>query len=227
MTERMDQDLTTGAAADDPAGSAAALADPVVSDEPSGPGRVSIPVPGASRSRRTATRFALAFVLGVLAVLAVSAGALAAYESSNTGRILPGVHVGSVDLSGLRPAEAATRLRSSFGVLGNGTLTLRAGDATREVTYEDLGRRIDVDAIVAEAMSIGRGGPAIERLASNIRVLVGGVEIAPKATLERAALRFEIAALAGKTSTPPFAPRRRSSATRRPPQRSASSSPSP
>lgn len=143
-------------------------------------------------------RFGLAFAFGVLGVLAISAGALAAYESSNSGRILPGVHVGSVDLSGLSPAQAAARLRSSFGVLEDGTLTIRAGDATREVSYEDLGRRIDVDGIVAEAMSIGRGGPAIERLASNIRILVGGVEIAPTATLERAALRFEISALASK-----------------------------
>jgi vancomycin resistance protein YoaR len=198
MTERMDQDLTAGAAVDESAGSAAAMPDQIASADPSSAGTVALPLLAPRRSRRTATRFALAFTFGILAVLAISAGALAAYESSNTGRILPGVHVGSVDLSRLSPSEAAARLRSSFGVLGDGILTLRAGDSTSDVTYEDLGRRIDVDAIVAEAMTIGRGGPAIERLASNIRILVGGVEIAPKAMLERAALRFEISNLAAK-----------------------------
>ena len=163
------------------------------------------PVPVAiapSRARRTGMRFALAFVFGLLAVLAVSAGALAAYESSNSGRILPGVHAGSVDLPGLTPSEAASRLRSTYGALGTGTLTLTAGSITRTVTYEDLGRRVDVDAIVAEAMTIGRGGPAIERIASNVRILVGGLQITPRATLERAALRFEIAAVAKKVDHP-------------------------
>ena len=193
-----------------PAASAAAVPDaghalPAPDAPPDTPAMDSEPVvaaPTRSRSRRTGVRFALAFVFGMLAVLAVSAGALAAYESSNNGRILRGVHVGSVDLSGLTPAEAAERLRSSFDALGSGTLTLRAGSHTRTVTYEDLGRRADTDAIVAEAMAIGRGGPTIEHFASNVRILVGGLQIAPQATLERASLRFEITALAREVDVP-------------------------
>ncbi len=194
----MDNELAIGETAEPVIGESAtpALESPV---EAAPSGEIGQPVQAtaaSSRSRRTAMRFALAFVFGLLAVLAVSAGALAAYESSNAGRILPGVHVGSVDVSGLSPSEAASRLRSAYGALANGKLTLTAGDTTRAVTYDDVGRRVDVDTIVAQAMSIGRGGPAIERIASNVRILVGGVDIAPRATLERAALRFEIAAVA-------------------------------
>jgi len=158
--------------------------------------------PGRPRRRRTAIRFGLAFTFGILGVMAVSAGALGAYESSNAGRILPGVHVGAVDLSGLGPSEAGARLREAYGVLGNGTLTLRAGDASRPVSYDALGRRLDVDALVAEALAVGRGGPTIERLASNVRILVRGVDLAPQATFEREALRFEITALATTIAKP-------------------------
>ncbi len=196
----MDNELAIGETAEPGIGRPAApgLESPV---EVAPSGEIGQPPQASSRSRRTAMRFALAFGFGLLAVLAVSAGALAAYESSNAGRIVPGVHVGSLDLSGLSPSEAASRLRATYDALGNGKLTLTAGDTTRTVTYADLGRRVDVDTVVAEALSVGRGGPAIERIASNIRILVSGVDIAPRATLERAALRFEIAALASKVDT--------------------------
>lgn len=200
----MDEELATGRA---PEEVIVDVAVPVVDAAAATPASDQVVPPvsfvaGPSRSRRTVVRFALAFAFGLLAVLAVAAGALAAYESSNAGRILPGVHVGSADLSGLSPAEAAVRLRSTFGALGIGTLTLRAGDVIRAVSYGDLGRRVDVDSIVAEAMTIGRGGPTIERIASNVRILARGIGITPRATLERAALRFEIAALAEKIAAP-------------------------
>jgi hypothetical protein len=68
--------------------------------------------------RPTARRFVAAFTFGILGVFAVSAGALAAFESSNSGRILPGTHVGSVDLSGLTPSEARSRLNDAYAALG-------------------------------------------------------------------------------------------------------------
>ena len=50
-----------------------------------------------------------AFVVG--AILATTAGAvsLAAYSQMHAGKILPGVHVGTVDVSGLDRAVAADR----------------------------------------------------------------------------------------------------------------------
>ena len=153
--------------------------------------------------RRSVTRFLIAFMFGLLAVLTVSAGALAAYESSNVGRILPGVHAGSVDLSGLTPATAAARLRDAFASFGDGTVVLSAAGVERTVTFSDLGRRVDADGIVALAMSVGREGPVIERIASNIRMFVRGSDITPFALFERAALRHELAVLAAQVAVAP------------------------
>lgn len=166
-----------------------------------------VDVPAASepisRTRRPVMRFLVAFAFGLLAVLTISAGALAAFESSNDGRILPGVHAGSVDLSGLTPSVAAARLRDAYASLGDGSLVLSAAGTERTVTYADLGRRIDVDAMVATAMSIGRDGPVLDRIAANVRMFARGTDVAPIVIIEAASLQHEIAGLAATVAVAP------------------------
>lgn len=57
-------------------------------------------------------RFVGAFVLSVFTTLGLAGAAVLAYDVSHDGRILPGVRVGSVDLSGLdrpgRPPRSPT-----------------------------------------------------------------------------------------------------------------------
>ena len=92
------------------------------------------PVPAAEGSidlrtrSRLKLRFGLAFVTAVTAVLVLGVGALYAYDQQFRGRVLPGVHVGSVDLSGLSPDEAAARIHQAYDYLGQGLAILVAGD---------------------------------------------------------------------------------------------------
>ncbi len=159
--------------------------------------------PSGSGRRRTVRRFAAAFTFGVLGVLAMSAGALAAFENSNSGRILPGVQVGTVDLSGLTETEARARLIEAYVGLADGELVLTAGDATRIVTFAAIGRRLDVDDIVGRAMAVGRSGATLERIAANLRNMVRGVELEPVAIFEGTALRLEIEAHAADVDLVP------------------------
>lgn len=148
-------------------------------------------------------RFAAAFVFGLLAILAVATGAMTAFERSYEGRILPGIHVGSVDLTGLSTAQAATRLNAAYGSLADGELAVITGAASPSITYSDLGRRLDVDAVIAEAMAVGRGGSLAERIAVDLRTMVGGQNVDLRATLDEAALRAAIEGVArGLAVTP-------------------------
>ena len=200
MTSPTDQ---PGAAASEATSEPAAPA-PLAATTTEEGSRPSLPGgPSGSPRRRTARRFAAAFVFGILGVLAVSAGALAAFESSNAGRILPGIHVGGVDLSGLTAAEARTRLNDAYADLAVGELRLEAGGTVRVIPYATVGRRLDVDAAVDQAMAIGRNGATLERIAANLRNMVRGVEIAPQATFERAALRLEVEKLAADVEVAP------------------------
>lgn len=147
--------------------------------------------------------FAAAFAFGLFAILAIGAGALAAFEASYAGRILPGVAVGTVDLSGLAPEQAAGRLAAGFEALADGDLVLVAPDATRTVAYGDLGRRLDIDGLVARAMTVGRAGSPIERLATDIRSAVSGHVIEPEATFDETALARAVALIAADVEQAP------------------------
>ena len=115
------------------------------------------------RSRRLLPRVALAFFLGLVAVLVIGVGALYAYDQQYRERILPGVRVGSVDLSGLTASQAASRLHETYDVLATGQIVLVAGDKEIVVPYSRARRAADVDSMVGRAMSVGRAGNAVER----------------------------------------------------------------
>jgi vancomycin resistance protein YoaR len=97
-------------------------------------------------------------VLAGLLVLVLVAGLVAAQELSSAGRVRRGVRVGGVDLSGLTRAAAADRLAAAAEALEASPLTLRAGAASRRLARSRAGVDLDVEASVAAAMDVGRGG---------------------------------------------------------------------
>jgi vancomycin resistance protein YoaR len=91
-------------------------------------------------------------------VVVLAAGLLAAQELTAAGEVRRGVRVGGVDLSGLSRAAAGDRLRAAAGPVQASPLTLRAGAATMRLPRSKAGVELDVEASVAAAMAVGRGG---------------------------------------------------------------------
>jgi vancomycin resistance protein YoaR len=91
-------------------------------------------------------------------VVVLAAGLLAAQELTAAGEVRRGVRVGGVDLSGLSRAGAGDRLRAAAGDVQASPLTLRAGAATMRLPRSRAGVELDVEASVAAAMAVGRGG---------------------------------------------------------------------
>ena len=112
------------------------------------------PVAGALRRLRGVPRTVLA---GVLAVVLV-AGLVAAQEVAAAGQVRHGVRVGGVELSGLTRVAATDRLRAAAEDLQGAPLALQAGDATLRPPRSRAGVELDVEASVAAAMEVGRGG---------------------------------------------------------------------
>jgi vancomycin resistance protein YoaR len=150
--------------------------------------------PTAGEARRTSMRlrFALAFGIGLIITLLLGVGALYAYDQQYTGRVLPGVRVGTVDLSGLTPRTAASRLLETYGGLSSGKVVINGPDGPLAITYQSLGRTLATDQLVAEAMAVGRDGTAIDRAVANARTAIRGVTIAPRMTFDAAALAMRI-----------------------------------
>lgn len=129
-------------------------------------------------------RFLVAFLVGLLAALALGAGAIYAYDQQYVGRILPGVRVGSVDLSGLDASAARARLVEAYGSLSEGELVLAGPDGDITLSFAEIGRRADVEAMVAEALAVGRSGSPVERAVADARTAIRGVDLAPSVTFD-------------------------------------------
>ena len=153
------------------------------------------PEPAATQTRRPRRRlvFATAFVVGLGAVLIASGGGLAAWDAGYDGRVLPGVHVGGVDVSGMdRPA--ATRALAEAFAWDQGQLVLRApDDGDIVIPYTAFGRRADLDAMVDEALRAGRVGGVVERAIGEVRQALNGMTIQPRLLLDETALAAAIA----------------------------------
>jgi vancomycin resistance protein YoaR len=141
--------------------------------------------PPALRHRSSARiRFGVAFLVGLLAALALGVGALYAYDQQYNGRVLPGVRVGGTDLSGLSPIDARAALERQYAHLGEGSIVLTAGQAEFTIPYASVGRRADLDAMVTDALSVGRSGNPVERVIADARTAFRGVTLEPRVTFD-------------------------------------------
>ena len=166
------------------------------------PDTIALPVEG-TRRMSPRLRFVAAFVFGLAVAFAIGVGALYAYDQQYVGRVLPGVRVGSVDLSGLDPAAAAASLEATYADLSEGKIVLSGPYDDITVPYRSLGRRADVEAMVAEAMAIGRDGNPIERLIADARTALRGATIAPRVTFDAQQTADRLALLARRQNLDP------------------------
>jgi vancomycin resistance protein YoaR len=168
------------------------------------PDSIGIAVPDERRpSPSGRLRFVVAFIVGLLLATIAGAGAMYAYDQQYIDRVLPGVRIGAVDLSGLDEAAAAERLREAYGSLAEGeiVLTTPAGETT--ISYADIGRGPDIDAMLAEALGVGREGNAIERVIADARTAIRGVTLEPRVTYDADALAEAIVAYADSLAREP------------------------
>lgn len=141
-------------------------------------------------------RFGLAFVLGLGAVLLMGAAAFYAYEQQFAGRILPGVRVGSVDLSGLTPEAARADLQRAFGSLSEGRIVLSGIEEAQVITYAEVGRGPDIDGLVATALAVGRAGSPLDRAVADVRTALRGVALEPASAFDGEALAQRVGQIA-------------------------------
>jgi vancomycin resistance protein YoaR len=159
------------------------------------PETIGLPVE-AERRFPPPLRFAAAFAIGLVVALIVGVGAMLWYDGQYAGRVLPGVAVGSIDLSGLSPDAAATSLEAEYAGLSEGEVVLAGPDGPIVVPYADLGRRADVDGMVADAMAVGRSGNPLERMIADARTALRGVRLSPRVTFDAQRTADRISALA-------------------------------
>ena len=122
---------------------------------------------------RGARRFVIGALLGLLLVL----GAVAAFGQAHTGRILPGIVLGGVDVSGMTEPEARAALTAALGTLEDGRIELVSERTTAVIPFAQVGRVVDEDAMLAGALAVGRDGTRFEEAISGLRGLLRPVSL--------------------------------------------------
>ena len=144
-----------------------------------------------------------AFLLGLVTAAVIGVGVLYAYDRQYNGRVLPGVTVDGHDMGGLDPAAAAAALANTRADLSEGRIVVTGPDGEHVITYSDIGRRLDTDALVAEALAVGRSGSPLDRIVADTRTAFRGVKLSSRVTFDADALASRIAAIAASLRIDP------------------------
>ncbi len=143
-------------------------------------------------------------ILGaVIATVLVAFGGAAyagfRYERSHADRIMPGVTIGGVDVSGMTRTEALDAVRGAAAETLSRSLTLTVGQEHWTVTPKTLGRRAAVSAAVREAMSAGAQLSTLDRAWHRVRDEAIGVSVPLGFTTEGAGVETFAAMVARRS----------------------------
>jgi vancomycin resistance protein YoaR len=145
----------------------------------------------------------VAFGLGIVIAVTASAAGLYAYDRVHADQVMPGVHVGTVDLSGLDRATAEARLREAYASASQGSVVLVDGVTTDTIPFSDLGRGVAVQQLLDQAFAVGRTGPIVDRTVDQVRTAARGMTIAPAVSVDPDAVLAAVSALSARLSVLP------------------------
>jgi vancomycin resistance protein YoaR len=142
------------------------------------------PVPAEAGGNQPKLKQAVIRISAVLLAAAITGGILlsisaSVYDSSNNGRIYPGVSVFGMDLSGLPADEAAYAMNAGFSYPRDGRIVLTYEGKTWTATPGDLGLGLDLMATISDAYSIGRSADPLDNVQKQMLARFGGVAVAP------------------------------------------------
>jgi hypothetical protein len=99
-----------------------------------------------------------ALVSGVVLFVALLLTWTLGYQLLYAGRIFPGVTVAGVDLSGMKPSDAAVKLSQALSYPINGKILFRDGEQAWVASPTQLGMALDPSASARSAYRLGRSG---------------------------------------------------------------------
>ena len=153
--------------------------------------------------KRRLAWFGIAFAAFALIGFAIVAAAAVGLTSTYANRVGPGIHAGSSDLSGLTRDQAIARLTSDFAYLGKGQVTVKTPVGSAIITYEQAGRKPDVEAMADAAMAVGHTGNMFADAATLAHTAAYGQQIPVVVRLDPTILAKRIRELVGTSTVAP------------------------
>jgi vancomycin resistance protein YoaR len=116
---------------------------------------------------------------------------------------LPGVTVQGQPVAGMNGASISATLSERYELFFEQPVALVYAGQTWEPALEDLGARLDTDAVAAAALSAGRHGDPITRLRELWSLWRRGLDITPRVVVDQQALQSYLLGLAPSIERPP------------------------
>jgi len=120
-----------------------------------------------------------ALVAGSIIFMALAVAVIVGYGAYNAGQIYPGVSVAGIDLSGMKPEEAAVVLENRISYPSQGRILLKEGEKIWLASPADLGFYLDPQSSARAAYQYGRRGGPIARLANQVTAWYYGASLPP------------------------------------------------
>ena len=120
-----------------------------------------------------------AFVSGLALFFALMITWTIGYQLLYAGRIFPGVSVAGVDLSGMRPSDAAVKLNETLSYPITGKILFKNGEKAWMASPAQLGMVFDPSASALTAYKLGRSGGLFGALSGQMRAGGRGVNVSP------------------------------------------------
>ena len=143
-------------------------------------------------------RAARRFVIGALLGIALVVGGLVAISEAYLDRILPGVVVGGVDVSGLTREQARAALTSDLSRLEDGAVTVHSAHGWAVIPYAVVDRAVDYETMLDSAAAVGRGGTRFDAILTGLRQSMRPTSMPTLVSFDRDRLADELAAFADR-----------------------------
>jgi len=140
---------------------------------------------------------------GLATLMATLMTALVLFEFGYADRVLPGVRVWGVDLSGMTLPAAERAVAQRFAYLSDPILTVRAPGRTWTVAPAMLGVQVDAAATARAAFRLGRGGSPLRALSAQFDMMMSGADLAPVVVLDSSAASAYVAGRAAELDLEP------------------------
>src|SRR5512135_2829093 len=124
------------------------------------------------------------------------------YQLLYAGRIFPGVSVAGVDLSGMKPSDAAVKLSQTLSYPITGKILFRDGQKAWVASPAELGMVFDPSSSAMTAYHLGRSGNLFSALSGQIRAAGVGVKIAPVIVFDQRVAYNYLGQIASQTNQP-------------------------
>ncbi|GAB4542318.1 MAG: VanW family protein [Anaerolineales bacterium] len=142
-------------------------------------------------SRENWRRLPVIFIGGAALYLALLLTWMIAYQLIYAGRIFPGVYVAGVELSGLRPADAALKLSQTLSYPITGKVLFRSPEQLWVASPSELGMVFDPTASANAAYAFGRTGNPFKALLLQAQARGMGADVSPVVIFDqRVAYRY-------------------------------------